>query len=110
MPDQFQPPMPQPPPSYQQPPMPQQQFIIQSNANLSPTVTMGDWFLFVILQCIPMVNIIMLIVYAFDTTKPSRANFAKLSLILMIISTIISILVIILFFGGIAGLAALSNR
>ncbi len=104
MPEQYQPPMPQPPP------YPQQQFIIQQNANLSPTVTMGDWFLFVILQCIPFVNIIMLIVYAIDTTKPSRANFAKLSLILMIISTIISILVIILFFGGLAGLAALSNK
>ena len=100
---------PQQPP--QPPQMPQQQIIIQQGAqNLSPTVTIGDWFVFVILQCIPFVNLIMLIVYACDSSKPSRANFAKLSLILMVISCIISFLVIVIFFGGLAGIAALSNH
>ena len=92
------------------PPPPPQIIVQQVQGNLSPTVTIGDWFVFVLLQCIPVVNIIMLIVYACDSTKPSRANFAKLSIILMVISCIISFLVIILFFGGLAGIAALSNH
>ncbi|MGN0867174.1 MAG: hypothetical protein ACI4SG_05810 [Oligosphaeraceae bacterium] len=50
---------------------------------LSPTVTKMDWFLFTILACIPVVNLLALIYYAFDKEKPSRANLAILQLILL---------------------------
>ncbi len=49
---------------------------------LSPTVTKTDWLIWIILTAIPIVNIIMLIVYACDSSKPSRANLAKVSIIL----------------------------
>jgi uncharacterized membrane protein YvbJ len=50
------------------------------------TVTMGEWFVFFLLMCIPIVNIIMLFVWAFGSdTKPSKANLCKLQLLLMAI-------------------------
>ena len=95
----------------QQPAPFQPQIIVQQTGNnLSPTVTLGDWFVFMILQFIPGVNFIMLIVYACDNTKPSRANFAKLQLIFMIISTIIAIIAVIIFFGGLAGLTSILDN
>lgn len=100
---QFPPPAPQPYPQ-----MPPQQIIVQQSVNMSPTVTIGDWFIFMILQCIPIVNFIMLIVYACDSSKPSRANFAKLQLILMILFSIIGIIALVCI-GGIAGIAALNK-
>ena len=101
---------PAPPPQYQPqyPQVPAPQIIVQqgAGANLSPTVTMGDWFILFILQCIPIVNIIMLIVFACDSSKPSRANFCKLSLIFMIIVPIIGIIIATIFFGGLAAINA----
>ena len=107
------PPQAPPPQQYPQmqpyPQMPPQQIIVQQGAtNISPTVTIGDWFIFMILQCIPLVNFIMLIVYACDSSKPSRANFAKLQLILMILFSIIGIIALVCI-GGIAGIAALKR-
>ena len=47
------------------------------------TVTMGEWFVFFLLLCIPIVNIIMLFVWAFGSdTKPSKKNLCKLQLLL----------------------------
>ncbi len=102
---QFPPSAPPPPMQPPYPQQPAQQIIVQQGANasnLSPTVTMGDWFLFFILQCIPGVNLIMLIVFACDSNKPSRANYCKLMLLLMIIVPILAFLIITLFFGGLA--------
>ncbi len=67
---------------------------------LSPTVTKTDWLIWIILTAIPIVNFIMLIVYACDTSKPSRANLAKVTLILMAILLIGCFLLV-----GCAGLA-----
>ena len=95
----------------QQPAQFQPQIIVQQTGNnLSPTVTIGDWFVFMILQFIPGLNFIMLIVYACDSTKPSRANFAKLQLIFMIISTIIAIIAVILFCGGIVSMSSIMDK
>ncbi|MBQ7650045.1 MAG: hypothetical protein IJS15_03750 [Victivallales bacterium] len=106
---QFPPPAPQQFASPTPQPAFQPQVIIQQPANLSPTVTIGEWFIFTILMSIPLLNFIMLIVYACDSSKPSRANLAKLQLILMIVFSIIGIVTLICI-GGIAGLAAIANK
>ncbi len=110
-------PQPPPPASYQQPPQPQ--FVYpQVNLNvrngmpyenLSPTVTKMDWFIFMVLNSIPIVNFIALIFYAIDNTKPSRANFARTTLILMAIAIVVSIVLLIVF-GGIAAIIAASQN
>ena len=93
------------PPQYQQAPMPQQpvyqQPVYVPNQKLSPTVTIGDWLLWLILSFIPLVGFIMLIVYACDSVKPSRANLAKLILILWGIAIVVGGVLWVLFFSAI---------
>ena len=78
-----------------QPPV--QPVFVQPPPDYSPTITKGEWFLYLILQMIPFVNIVMLIVYALDNTKPSRANLAKVNLILLAVGFVIAIGYLILF-------------
>ena len=52
-----------------------------------------------VVECIPIVNIIMMIVWALDSSKPSRANFVKTQWIMIILS-ILSVFVIIMLGGG----------
>lgn len=78
-----------------QPPV--QPVYVQPPPDYSPTITKGEWFLYLILQMIPVVNLVMLIVYALDNTKPSRANLAKVNLILLAVGFVIAIGYLILF-------------
>ena len=78
-----------------QPPV--QPVYVQLPPDYSPTVTKGEWFLYLILQMIPVVNLVMLIVYALDNTKPSRANLAKVNLIFLAVSFVIAIITLIFF-------------
>lgn len=55
----------------------------------SKPVSIGDWILTYLLLCIPIVNIVMLIVWAFQAHKPSKSNWAKATLIWILISTVI---------------------
>ncbi|MCD6322247.1 MAG: hypothetical protein J7L77_04405 [Clostridiales bacterium] len=55
-------------------------------------MTMGNWFITLLVLGIPIVGFIMLFVWGFGgNEKPSRANFCKLSLLLMIIGVILAI-------------------
>lgn len=63
-------------------------------------VTIGDWIITLILMCIPLVNFIMLLVWAFSSSTPvSKANWAKATLIFMIIGFVL----MLLFWGSIMG-------
>ncbi len=51
---------------------------------VSPVVSFGEWLLTLFLMVIPIVNIVLLFIWAFSTdTNPSKANWAKASLIVM---------------------------
>lgn len=69
-------------------------------------VSIGEWVITMIIMMIPLINLIMLFVWAFGSgTSESKANWAKASLIFMLVGIVISIL-----FGGaiiaaIAGMA-----
>ena len=59
-------------------------------------MTMGDWFVTLLILAIPLVNLIMLFVWGFGrNNKPSRANYCKLSLLLMLIGVVIWIVLMI---------------
>ena len=79
----------------------------QSATNYTP-VTVGDWMLTYLLMCIPLVGLILLFVWAFGSNTPvSKANWAKATLLWMLIVTILYIIIFFLIFGLIfAGAAA----
>lgn len=53
----------------------------------SSTVSVGEWMLTLLLTFIPIVNIIALIIWAFSSgTKPSKSNWAKATLLWMLIA------------------------
>jgi hypothetical protein len=57
-------------------------------------VSVGDWMLTMLICIIPLVNIVMLFVWAFSAeTNTSKANWAKASLIWMAIGIVIGIFV-----------------
>lgn len=64
-------------------------------------VSVGDWMLTYILLCIPLINIIMLFVWAFGSSPESKANWAKATLLWMVIG---GVLVAILLGAGIANM------
>ncbi len=55
-------------------------------------VSVGDWFVTLLLMAIPLVNLIMLFVWAFsDGTNKSKSNWAKASLIWMLVGIVLMI-------------------
>ncbi len=68
----------------------------------SDDVTMGEWMWTMLLLCIPIVNFILILVWAFGGgVKPSKANFCKAYLVWMLIGVGLSILLVI--FGTVLG-------
>ena len=52
-------------------------------------VSVGNWLVVYILMCLPFINLIMLLVWAFGSGAPaSQSNWAKATLIWMVISTV----------------------
>ncbi len=63
-------------------------------------VTLGDWMVTILLTAIPIVNIIMLFVWGFSSnTHPSKANWAKASLIWLAIVIVIYVVIFVVMFG-----------
>jgi len=76
----------------------------------SDPVTIGDWIITYLLMCIPLINFILLFVWAFDSnTKPSKKNWAKASLIWIAIVFGIMIMFSVLFGAAIVGLLGHAN-
>ena len=60
-------------------------------------VTVGNWMLTILLMCIPIVNLILLFVWAFGSNTPeSKANWAKASLIWMLIFIVFYVLLFLI--------------
>ncbi|MCR5675303.1 MAG: zinc-ribbon domain-containing protein [Lachnospiraceae bacterium] len=77
-----------PQPVYQQP-------VYQgaAHAPVEQPIGIGDWFLTILLLMIPIVNIIMLFIWAFSSETPTtKSNFAKAQLIWAGIGIVLSIL------------------
>ena len=58
-------------------------------------VSFGDWMLTMLICAIPLVNIIMLFVWGFgSSTNPSKANWAKASLLWVVIGVVLWVVVL----------------
>jgi len=63
-------------------------------------MSIGDWIITSIILAIPIVGFVMLFVWGFGSnTQPSKANWAKATLIMIVISFVIALI----FFGSIFG-------
>jgi len=70
---------------------------------MEPPVSLGDWMVTILLMCIPLVNIILLFVWAFaGDTRISKANWAKAQLIWTGIAIVINVVIIAAFWGAFA--------
>jgi hypothetical protein len=66
-------------------------------------VSTGDWLLVYVIMCIPLVNLVMLFVWAFGSGPVSKQNWAKATLLWMIIVTVLWFLFFGAFLGGLLG-------
>ncbi|MDI6849979.1 MAG: hypothetical protein QME69_09335 [Candidatus Saccharicenans sp.] len=69
---------------------------------LEAVVSVGEWLITLLIASIPLVNIIMLLIWAFSgNTKLSRANWAKATLVWLLIVLAFYFFVVVLILGGI---------
>ena len=67
-------------------------------AYIDNDVSMSEWLVTILLSSIPFVNFIFLFIWAFDSsTKPSKANWARATLVFAAISIVFLIIVFIIF-------------
>jgi uncharacterized membrane protein YqjE len=58
-----------------------------TSLNQAPIISVGEWVVAFILMAIPLVNLIVLLIWAFGSTNnPSKANWAKAALLFMVIA------------------------
>lgn len=62
------------------------------NNQYDDTVSVGEWVGTMLLMLIPVVNIVLLFVWAFGGAKPSKRNFFRAYLLLAVISLGISVI------------------
>lgn len=69
-------------------------------SNDAPVIGIGEWLLTLFITAIPIVGFVMLFVWGFGaSTNPTKANFAKATLILMVVGLVLWFL----FIGAIIG-------
>lgn len=77
----------QAPPVYQQQPVYTYQTVgaVNNQQDLSPTTTIGQYILWLIISCLPIIGWILVIVFAVDTSNKNRANFFRSIIVLYLI-------------------------
>lgn len=71
-------------------------------------LSLADWMITLLITFIPLVNIIMLFVWAFSSdTHPSKANWAKANLIWILVGMVLFVIFISIF--GLALLSFMKN-
>ena len=90
--------------SYQQPPVQDggPGYGYQSQQQMAPVISVKEWMLIMLVMFIPIVNIIMMFVWAFGEGNPSKKNYFKASLIWAAIVLVIYIILFVLFFAAAA--------
>ena len=81
----------------------------QSNQAVAPIVTVKEWLITMLIMIIPIVNLVMIFVYAFGgSSNPSKANYFKASLIMALIGVVLWILLFLVFGLALSSLFALN--
>ena len=69
----------------------------------APVVSISEWLVTSLIMMIPLVNLIMMFVWAFSSnTNPNKANYFKVALILFAIVMAIYLVLAVVIFGSIA--------
>ncbi|HFC8837700.1 hypothetical protein HMPREF3047_05180 [Neisseria sp. HMSC075C10] len=69
----------------------------------APIVSIKEWLITNLIMMIPLVNIVMMLVWAFGSnTNPNKANYFKATLILFAIVMVIYLVLAVVFFGSVA--------
>lgn len=69
----------------------------------APIVSVKEWLITNLIMMIPLVNIVMMLVWAFGSnTNPNKANYFKAALILFAIVMAIYLVLVVVFLGSIA--------
>lgn len=69
----------------------------------APIVSIKEWLITNLIMMIPLVNIVMMLVWAFGSnTNPNKANYFKAALILFAIVMVIYLVLAVVFFGSVA--------
>jgi NADH:ubiquinone oxidoreductase subunit 3 (subunit A) len=64
--------------------------VIVMEVNQSKTVSLGEWIGTMLLLIIPVVNIVLIFVWAFGNSKPSKKHFFQAWLILALACIVLS--------------------
>lgn len=73
--------------------------------NPTPVITVADWMITLLIKAIPLVNIIMLFVWAFGSgNNPNKANWAKAVLIWLAIGSVLAVIIVVIFGAALMGL------
>ena len=87
-----------PPPPYMEQSFQQRQAEYFSDSSLESPMTIGEWMVTLLILCIPCVNIIMMFVWAFGgSSKKSKSNYFKASLIFTAIVLVLYFIVFAIF-------------
>lgn len=78
--------------------------VYDNNFDSKKPLSVGGWLITLIIVAIPILDIIMLCIWAFGGNKDERENFAKASLLIIIIGAILSVSLI-----GCIGCAAITG-
>ena len=70
------------------------QQVMERQSYVSPQMSVGSWIITFLLLAIPLLNIILIFIWAFDPAS-QRRNFARAYLIISIIMIILSTLAVI---------------
>ncbi|MDU0202883.1 MULTISPECIES: hypothetical protein [Paenibacillus] len=66
----------------------------------APVLSVKDWMITILLMAIPIVNIVLLFVWAFSKNEnPSKSNYAKASLIWAAIGLVLYLIFVVILFG-----------
>ncbi len=57
----------------------------QPQVPMAPIMTMKDWIITLLIMMIPLINIIMMFVWAFGEGNPNRKNYFKATLLIAVI-------------------------
>lgn len=76
-----------------------QPLLSQKAAVEDGVVSVGEWFVTMLLAGIPLVGIVMMFVWAFGNSNPSKKNWARASLIWTAVAALLLVLLAV-FFGA----------
>lgn len=77
------------------------QHSLQQAQQMAPIISVKEWMLTLLIMIIPVVNIVMMFIFAFGEGNPSKQNLFKAYLIWAAIILAFYLLIVVLLFGTI---------